>query len=208
MSVNLGPVEALYTENLKSYGIENRSLGWNSKESQILRFAVQASLIDPRLESVSVNDLGCGYGEFYNYLIAEQVPVTEFNGYDISAEMLAAAEQHLGDNPVVKWHHNSAVDRMADYTFTSGIFNVRFKESEADWARFVKNTLRNMFEHSKKGIAFNLLTSYVDYRAENLYYADPSEYFDFCKTELSRYVTLIHDYPLYEWTILVKKEAE
>lgn len=56
-----------------------------------------------------------------------------------------------------------------------------------------------------KGIAFNLLTSYVDYKDDNLFYADPGEYIDFCKKELSNKVNLYHDYDLYEWTLLVLK---
>ena len=56
-----------------------------------------------------------------------------------------------------------------------------------------------------KGISFNLLTKYADYEADNLYYGDPLYFFDYCKRNLSKYVTLLHDYELYEWTILVKK---
>jgi hypothetical protein len=40
---------------------------------------------------------------------------------------------------------------------------------------------------------------------DDLYYADPLFFFDYCKTRFSRFVTLIHDYPLYEFTILVRK---
>jgi len=34
--------------------------------------------------------------------------------------------------------------------------------------------------------------------------ADPRPFFDFCMRELSPNVTLLHDYPLQEWTILVR----
>jgi hypothetical protein len=40
----------------------------------------------------------------------------------------------------------------------------------------------------------------------DLYYADPLFLFDYCKTKFSTLVSLIHDYPLYEFTILVRKE--
>ena len=88
---------------------------------------------------------------------------------------------------------------------TSGIFNVKFDEQRDNWEYYVKQTLKNMFEQSKKGMAFNLLTKYVDFEAADLFYADPTQYFDYCKKELSSYVNLIHDYNLYEWTIVIKK---
>jgi hypothetical protein len=58
-----------------------------------------------------------------------------------------------------------------------------------------------------KGFAFNALTSYSDpERMKNtLYYADPCRLFDLCKREFSRDVALLHDYGLYEFTILVRK---
>ena len=40
-----------------------------------------------------------------------------------------------------------------------------------------------------------------------LFYADPGELFDHCKRRYSRWVALLHDYGLYEFTILVRKEA-
>jgi hypothetical protein len=40
---------------------------------------------------------------------------------------------------------------------------------------------------------------------EDLFYADPCELFDYCKTRFARNVALLHDYGLYEFTILVRK---
>jgi hypothetical protein len=50
------------------------------------------------------------------------------------------------------------------------------------------------------------LSTYVHWKAENLYYADPFMFFDFCKRNISPYVSLLHDYPLFEWTLLVRKQ--
>jgi len=52
-----------------------------------------------------------------------------------------------------------------------------------------------------------MLTKYSDreYMKEYLYYADPLFIFDYCKRNFSKKVALIHDYELYEFTILVRK---
>ena len=39
----------------------------------------------------------------------------------------------------------------------------------------------------------------------DLFYADPLHLFDRCKRTYSRFVTLLHDYPLYEFTIIVRR---
>jgi hypothetical protein len=59
---------------------------------------------------------------------------------------------------------------------------------------------------ARRGFAFNALTSYADSEKKraDLYYADPGYWFDFCKRGHSRRVTLLHDYPLYEFTLLVR----
>jgi len=64
-----------------------------------------------------------------------------------------------------------------------------------------------MNKKSIKGFAFNMLTKYSDreYMKEYLYYADPLFIFDYCKRNFSKKVALIHDYELYEFTILVRK---
>ena len=38
-----------------------------------------------------------------------------------------------------------------------------------------------------------------------LHYADPLELFDYCKRNFSAAVALLHDYGLYEFTIIVRK---
>ena len=64
-----------------------------------------------------------------------------------------------------------------------------------------------MNANSLKGFAFNCLTSYSDpekMRAD-LFYPNPCQVFDHCKTKFSRHVALLHDYGLYEFSILVRK---
>jgi hypothetical protein len=64
-----------------------------------------------------------------------------------------------------------------------------------------------MDEISTRGFSFNVLTSYSDEdkKRDYLYYADPLFLFDYCKRHFSRKVALLHDYPIYEFSILVRK---
>ena len=65
-----------------------------------------------------------------------------------------------------------------------------------------------MNQKSNKGFAFNCLTSYSDRdkMRNDLYYADPSFLFDYCKKKYSKNVAILHDYDLYEFTVLIRKQ--
>jgi hypothetical protein len=81
--------------------------------------------------------------------------------------------------------------------------------SNDEWREYALSTLGGIARLSERGFAFNMLTKYSDaerMRAD-LYYADPCFFFDYCKTRFSRQVALLHDYGLYEFTILVRKSG-
>lgn len=202
----LDKINDLYTTNLKNHGVDSKSVGWKDEDGQNLRFENLLKIIkeDNRHLENQILDYGCGYGAMYSYMKLHNINVSKFYGYDISQEMLRKASEIIPTDRFVP-RLSSDINDEVDYSIVSGSFNVMFDSSAEEWDLFIKKTVTRLFEVSRKGIAFNLLTSYVDWKAPDLYYADPSVYFDFCKRNLSRHVSLIHDYPLYEWTILVRK---
>ena len=101
--------------------------------------------------------------------------------------------------------NTSKLITQADYTITSGIFNTPFDNSLIEWESYIETTIKDMFDHSKKGIAFNFLTTSVDYRNDNLFYQDPSKILSFCLEKFGKNVSILHDYELYEFTVLVTK---
>lgn len=203
MDIDLSDVASLYSENVEEMGHTPESVGWNDEASQRLRFERLARVVEDE-EPITVNDLGCGYGALYVYLVeSADVDVDRYVGYDVSDEMVAEARRLVGDSDEVEVRSDDRITEVADYSFASGIFNVRLDNDEAAWEDYVRSVLANMAEHSTRGFAFNVLTTHVDYREDHLYYADPSEYLDHCLTEFSRSVALYHDYDLYEWTIAV-----
>ncbi|MBI3511399.1 MAG: class I SAM-dependent methyltransferase [Bacteroidetes bacterium] len=203
--MDLSKIEKLYSGNIEKFGIDSRSVGWKDAGSQSLRFQKLMNVVSEKNVPFTINELGCGYGELYKFLLAENFSVNKFSGYDISDEMLKSARNYLGEDEKVKLIKGPQLEQEADYSTTSGIFNVMFDARKEDWEDYIKETLLNMNRFSTKGFSFNLLTSYVDFKAADLYYADPAIFFDFCKRECSKQVALLHDYPLYEWTIIVRK---
>ncbi|MFN2613020.1 MAG: class I SAM-dependent methyltransferase [Solirubrobacterales bacterium] len=196
-------MERLYSDGLERHGASPRSVGWKDEFSQRLRFEKLALLLPAApTDPITVNDLGCGYGSLFAFLDEmDGVELAAYYGYDISRAMLEEARQ-VADGRA-RLIHGSEPTEVADYSFACGPFNVKGATSDGAWQAHVHHSVLRLAELSRLGFAFNLLTTFVDYRQENLFYADPCAYFEFCKREISPYVTLVHDYPLYEWTMLV-----
>ncbi|WDZ96597.1 class I SAM-dependent methyltransferase [Herbaspirillum sp. WKF16] len=209
MSVDnqLKKIEELYTSNLQRLGTSSQSVGWNSEDSQKMRFIKLAQVVQDPDQPFSVNDYGCGYGAMANFFEDELgLQIAGYNGYDISKEMLSSASAALSPRQKnLQLIESPDITTEADYSFVSGTFNVRFDAERAAWTSYVEQKIAQMDRFSRRGFAFNMLTSYVDWEEPHLYYGNPCDWFDFCKKNFSKRVSLIHDYPLWEWTIVVRK---
>lgn len=201
----LADVSAYYTAKLHEHGASPRGVDWNGLESQQLRFQQLARII-ARDRPFSINDLGCGYGAFFDFLKGNFSEFT-YTGYDVSAAMISAARQRHASSTDADYRVGAIPAQSADYGVASGIFNVRLTHDSARWREYMNTAIDELNRTSRHGFAFNCLTTYSDpERARSdLFYADPCETFDYCKRSFSKHVALLHDYGLYEFTILVRK---
>lgn len=201
----LSEVADYYSGKLAEHGDTPRGVDWNGEEGQTLRFE-QLSRIISQPSGYSINDLGCGYGALFEHLNHHGEPF-DYSGYDVSEEMVRAAQARYAGKPSARFAVSAEPFETADYGIASGIFNVKLGRKEAEWREYLEATLDILDRTSSKGFAFNCLTSYsdADKMRDYLYYADPCALFDLCKRRYSRNVALLHDYGLYEFTILVRK---
>lgn len=202
----LSDVANYYSEKIAQHGETPRGVDWNSEESQTMRFRKLCKIITKN-EAFSINDLGCGYGALFNFLKSQHQDFS-YLGIDISENMIQAAMQRNQGNLQARFIISNEPDSLADYGVSSGIFNVCLGRSNTEWHDYIESTLNVLNRTSRIGFAFNCLTSYSDQdkMRDYLYYADPCVLFDLCKRRYSRNVALLHDYGLYEFTILVRKQ--
>ena len=202
----LTEVASYYSRKLAEHGVTARGVDWNGEQSQTNRFEQLCKVIDPEGLAFSLNDLGCGYGALLDYL-RDKYEACAYLGVDVSHEMIKVAEQRHAAANRARFITSAEPDEVADYGLASGIFNVRLGRSDAEWFDYLQATLDVLDRTSSLGFAFNCLTSYSDEdkKRDYLYYADPCRLFDLCKRRYSRQVALLHDYGLYEFTILVRK---
>ncbi len=194
-----------YSKKVMEHGATSTGVDWNGRESQFLRFQQLGKVLSTKSD-ISILDYGCGYGAFIDYLAENGYHDIKYFGYDISEEMLKEAKlNYPGER--FKFINSESHLTNVDFTIASGIFNVRLDTSIEEWEAYILKTLDVINRISDKGFSFNILTSYSDeaYKKDYLFYAEPMFYFNLCKEHYSRNVALLHDYDLYEFTIIVRK---
>ena len=204
-SANLDKVKKYFTEKLNEHNATHRGVDWSSVESQEIRFSQLMHVIDSS-NRYSLLDFGSGYGGMYDHLVRLGHDL-HYVGYDIVESMIVRGRELHLDNPDCWFTSNIAEVPVLDYAVVSGTFNMKLDADFDSWTQVVIEALNQMNAHASKGMAFNMLTRYsdADRMRPDLYYADPGFFFDYCKRNFSRNVALLHDYNLYDFTILVRK---
>ncbi len=198
-----------FTEKLETFGATAKGVDYNGEQAQQIRFAELVKVINPA-GKFSVTDYGCGYGAMFEFLQQRNWDF-EYCGVDLIEKMVIAGREKFKAFPNAHFTADEKELPVADYLVAAGIFNIRLDAPYGDWQNFVCETLPRMNALCSKGFSFNMLTKYSDAdrmaQRPDLFYGDPLFFFDFCKRNFSRNVALLHDYGLYDFTILVRKDV-
>ena len=191
----------VYRQSLARHGDTAEAVQWR-QDSQRRRFQVLTEIAD--LERARILDYGCGKGDLYQYL-QERGFRGSYSGFDINLDLLELARRkHPGVRFEICDIEEDKVTEQFDYVLISGMFNNRISDN---WA-WMRSALRKCFSCATRGLAFNAISTYVNYHEEQMFYASPEETFRFCVTQLSHSVTVRHNVPPYNFTLYVYREAE
>jgi SAM-dependent methyltransferase len=194
-----------FEEKLAEHGATPRGMDFNSEAAVHARYRqVLRALQSDR--DFSLNDFGCGYGALADYMTANGFTDFRYTGYDITRAMIEAARVKFAAAPHRFVEGGQEGLQPADYTVASGVFNMKQNASTEVWAQYVRDCLAAMYDASTNAMSATFLTSYsdADRMRDDLYYPDPAEIFAFGKT-LSRNVAVLHDYELYDFTLVVRR---
>lgn len=206
MSYNhlLRDVEQFFSQKVTAQGPVPQGADYNSAAAQEVRFQQFCRLLPPGTP-FSLNDYGCGYGALAHYL-RQRGDDFRYRGFDISSPMIAHARELTPAGADWTFAADPAGLTPADYTIACGIFNLKFAAAAETWTAYILETLGTIARLSTRGFGFNMLTKYsdADRMRPDLYYGDPLFFFDYCHTHFARSTALLHDYGLFDFTILVR----
>jgi SAM-dependent methyltransferase len=186
---DLARIQHHYAQLLREHGDTARAAAWRDRQSQERRMAILAQVGD--LRSAKILDFGCGTGHLLAFLRSEVDFRGEYVGYDLSPDLVARARRKFRGARFERRNILSeGVPEDFDYVLISGVFNQRLGDN---W-RPMRGILRQLFAHCRKALAFNALSTYVDFFDPRLFYVSPERVFRYCKQKLSPRVCLRHDY--------------
>jgi SAM-dependent methyltransferase len=203
----LAGVEAYYTQKILRHGATPLGVDWPCARSQELRFAQLLKVCDFSAP-FALNDLGCGYGALAAYLVkCHPGARVSYLGIDLSPEMIRRARQLRQNHRFCKFIVGNSLERKADYSIASGIFNVKLAQATERWESFIVATLIAMHSCSTRGFAVNFLAPQDRGQPvrRGLYRTPPVPWVRYCERRFHCSVELIGAYGLREFTLLVRR---
>ena len=196
-----------YEDLLKTHGHGVKAVASGKQIYKDVRYD-KLSKIFNNDDVFTIHDVGCGVGHYYEYIKDNfsNKDVT-YSGTEITQDFVDICnENYPTNNFFLNDLSKSPFKEKYDYLIFGGTFYHLAGSSPDEYFEFVKKMLKNGFDSSIRGIAFNFVTEYVDYRLDDLFYCELNDMIIFLINNISRFFTIDHSSPLYEYTICVYHE--
>lgn len=206
------PVVRHYERCLAQHGASPRGVDWPNGADLTTRFGVMLGLCRPAPDgapAASLLDVGCGPGLLVDYMTATgREGSFDYCGADLSQTMIDAARD--------RWpaHRFLCLDIIAnpgdvpvsDYVILNGVLTEKRELPQEHMVGLAQNLLLSCFSRAKVGLAFNAMSSHVDWFRDDLFHWPVDEAMGFLVKNLSRHIVVRADYNLYDYTVYVYRE--
>lgn len=195
-----------YTERYHIYGYSPKTLGWD-KGKQPLRFHILSHIIEKGEKSFSILDIGCGFGDYYQWLQENFPPESiTYHGIDVVPALVHEAQIRFKNSRATIECGDFLEKEMKynfDYCIGSGIFN--FKLSDSDNYQYIESVISKAFNCCNIGVAFDFLSNKVDYQYELTFHSSPEMILSIAY-KYTRNVVLRNDYMPFEFSLYMYKD--
>lgn len=167
---DLRALELYYSSQLNQRLTPEQRVGWQTAESQRIRFETLADV--ERLEGAKILDVGCGLGAFWDYLKHQKITV-DYTGVDLFPNVIREAKRM---NPDARFEARNLIrqpfmPRSFDFSFLSGVFNVKVRDN----LEYMRVLLASVLKQTKKAVAFNLLNAEAGLIESNRFMMTPRD---------------------------------
>ena len=207
-----------YCGRLKKFGYDPRTLGWGDLSQQHYRFA--QTLVGPvEFNARTVVDVGCGFGDYRNFLQESGIAVAAYKGWDVNPDLVTEASRRHPNDPMTEFSvynflspdlDEASIKPIANIGVMLGVLNFNLGDQTSNY-RYTDLALTRAWRLVDTALIVDFLSAHrtPDYPAEpGVFYHDPVRMFQFALS-LSPRVTLIHNYkpiPQREFMLFIERE--
>jgi 2-polyprenyl-3-methyl-5-hydroxy-6-metoxy-1,4-benzoquinol methylase len=208
-----------YKHTFAEHGATAKGVDWNDEAELLVRYekmlaVTQKDFMITKDNVMSILDVGCGWGGLAKHILTTG-KTFDYTGIDVVDSMIEAGKEMFPEQTFV-CADVFKLDQTKQYDFVvcNAILTQKLGVSIPDMERFTKDLVIKMFELCRHGIAFNMMSTRVNFMVDNLYYQNPVELLSWMLTELSPRVRLDHGYSslgngkgrFYDFTVYVYKD--
>ena len=192
-----------YSSKIREHGPNAKGVDWVHEDRALQRQDMMLGVVLPedKSKNISLLDVGCGYGALLSRAQSQGLTL-DYTGNDLVTDMITHAcalhpDSHfvVGDFLETEWHETY------DYVICNGIMTFKHHASLLEMEAYCYALITKMFKLARKGIAFNMMSSRVNYFDQKLFYKNPIEIISFCQSNLSSKLRLENAYYPFEFTI-------
>lgn len=192
-----------YESTFHTHGPTSQGVDWGEDETRlVMRYEKMLNLVTDGMKHVpSVLDVGCGFGGLFNYAQTKGI-MLDYTGIDVAENMIQWARDSFSDAEFICGDVlNVKFGRRFDYVICNGILTQKLDVTGLKMDEFAGSLIKRMYGLCNYGVAFNVMTTKVNFFSNNLYYRNPAELFSWCLSEITSYIKIDHAYPLFEYTL-------
>ena len=176
-------IAEIYNERFLKLGPTPEASMWFSKTRQIARFDVIFNQLKSfhQRNSISISDVGCGYGAFLQYLSEKKIDEElSYYGYDVSPEVIKFCKNKYFER--ASFYTKSVPIHKTDFVIMSGTFNFFPIQDYNAWKVYLFNSLKLLWSKAKCAMIFNLqISNQAAITTEGIVYAAQEQVEQFCK---------------------------
>ena len=193
-------VKDFFNKLVEKHGYSPKSLAYSGEKSQKIKFNIVTEVgIE---DNCSVLDVGCGFGDYFNYLKQQGIKNVKYCGIDISNKIVDFAKEKNSSVNVIQGNVLDFLnDEKFDYVISLGLNCVK---TGYNWETLTQ-LLDKMWKLSKKGIAYNAVSTFSETSPRKIYFVSPAKVIDYIMTNLTYKVVFRHDYMPHDFTIFAYK---
>lgn len=187
-----------YARTFAVHGATAKGVDWNDESEVLVRYDKMLAVLQKDFASVpsppSLLDVGCGWGGLLRRANALDIAL-RYTGIDVVEAMIEHGKREFA---FAEFLHGDVFElppgEAYDFVVCNAILTQKLSVSIPRMERYLKDLVLKMFDLCRHGIAFNVMSTRVNYVVDNLFYQNPVELLAWLLVEVSPRVRLDHGY--------------